>query len=105
MSFLLGGGLWGAVDFTSTPYSYGFSVIILFSTSVHTVLDAQWLTYQVQMYYASRGDRRKEILKTFNSFSEKFDHMTRVKELKSEIESRVLTESVRKRRDIVHLRN
>jgi len=74
-----------------------FGVIILFSTSLQSVLDAQWLAYQVQMYYASQGDRREEILKTFNVFPEKFDHMTVVKELNSEIESGVLTGSVKER--------
>lgn len=78
----------------STPYAYAFGVIILFLTSLQSVLDAQWLAYQVQMYYASEGDRREEILKTFNVFPEKFDHMTVVKELNSEIESGVLTGSV-----------
>ena len=58
------------------------------------MLDAQWLAYQVQMYYASQGDHREEILKTFNVFPEKFDHMTMVKELNSEIESGVLTGSI-----------
>ena len=76
------------------PYAYAFGVIILFLTSLQSVLDAQWLAYQVQMYYASEGDRREEILKTFNVFPEKFDHMTVVKELNSEIESGVLTGSV-----------
>ena len=69
-------------------------VIILFLISLQSVLDAQWLAYQVQMYYASQGDHREEILKTFNVFPEKFDHMTVVKELNSEIESGVLTGSV-----------
>ena len=78
----------------SAPYAYAFGVIILFLTSLQSVLDAQWLAYQVQMYYASEGDRREEILKTFNVFPEKFDHMTVVKELNSEIESGVLTGSV-----------
>ncbi|XP_020600977.1 ATP synthase mitochondrial F1 complex assembly factor 1-like [Orbicella faveolata] len=66
-------------------------------TNEMSVLDAQWLAYQVQMYYASQGDRREEILKTFNVFPEKFDHMTVVKELNSEIESGVLTGSVKER--------
>ena len=78
----------------SAPYAYAFGVLILFLTSLQSVLDAQWLAYQVQMYYASEGDRREEILKTFNVFPEKFDHMTVVKELNSEIESGVLTGSV-----------
>ena len=89
------------------PFSNFFSVvwtgrnylgaIILFFNSLQSVLDAQWLAYQVQMYYASQGDHREEILKTFNVFPEKFDHMTVVKELNSEIESGVLTGSVKEK--------
>lgn len=56
---------------------------------MQSVLDAQWLAYQVQMYYASESDRREDILKTFNIFPDKFDHMTVVRELNSEIESGV----------------
>ena len=37
-------------------------VIILFLISLQSVLDAQWLAYQVQMYYASQGDHREDIL-------------------------------------------
>ena len=74
--------------------SKSLGVIILFLISLQSVLDAQWLAYQVQMYYASQGDHREEILKTFNVFPEKFDHMTVVKELNSEIESGVLTGSI-----------
>lgn len=55
-----------------------------------SVLDAQWLAYQVQMYYASESSQREEILKTFNVFPDKFDHMTVVNELSAEIESGVL---------------
>ncbi|KAL9951023.1 hypothetical protein ACROYT_G043613 [Oculina patagonica] len=66
-------------------------------TNEMSVLDAQWLAYQVQMYYASEGDRREEILKTFNIFPEKFDHMTVVKELNAEIESGVMTASVKEK--------
>lgn len=69
-----------------------------FLTSSQSVLDAQWLAYQVQMYYASEGYRREEILKTFNVFPEKFDHMTVVKELNSEIESGVVTGSVKEKK-------
>ena len=65
--------------------------------SLQSVLDAQWLAYQVQMYYASESDRREEILKTFNIFPEKFDHMTVVKELNAEIESGVVTASVKEK--------
>ena len=54
---------------------------------LQSVLDVQWLAYQVQMYYASESDRSEEILKTFNIFPEKFDHMTVVKELNAVIES------------------
>ena len=67
-------------------------------SSLQSVLDAQWLTYQadqVQMYYASESDRRKEILKTFNIFPEKFDHMTVVKESNAEIQSGVVTASIK----------
>ena len=63
-------------------------------SSSQSVLDAQWLAYQVQMYYASESDRREEILKSFNIFPEKFDHMTVVKELNAEVESGVVTASV-----------
>ena len=70
-------------------------------SSLQSVLYAQWLGYQVQMYYASESDRREEILKTFNIFPEKFDHMTVVKELNAEIESGVVTASV----DICTLQN
>ena len=69
--------------------------IVLFLISLQRVLDAQWLAYQVQMYYASQGDHREAILKTFNVFPEKFDHMTVVKELNSKMESSVLTGSVK----------
>lgn len=55
------------------------------------MLEAQWLAYQVQMYYASEGDRREEILKTFNIHPDNFDHMTVVQELNAEIESGVMT--------------
>ena len=72
-------------------------VIILFLISLQSVLDAQWLAYQVQMYYASQGDHREEILKTFNVFPEKFDHMTVLKELNSEIEIGDLTGSVKEK--------
>ena len=66
-------------------------------SSSQSVLDAQWLAYQVQMYYASESDRREEILKTFNTFQEKFDHMTVVEELNAEIESGVVTASVKEK--------
>ena len=66
-------------------------------SSSQSVLDAQWLAYQVQMYYASESDRREEILKTFNIFPEKFDHMTVVNELNAEIESGVVTASVKEK--------
>ena len=66
-------------------------------SSSQSVLDAQWLAYQVQMYYASESDRREEILKTFNIFPEKFDHMTVVTELNAEIESGVVTASVKEK--------
>ena len=56
-----------------------------------SVLDAQWLAYQVQMYYASNSRHREEILKTFNRFPDKFDHMMVVRELNSEVESGALT--------------
>ncbi|CAH3026387.1 unnamed protein product [Porites evermanni] len=59
-------------------------------TNAMSVLDAQWLAYQVQMYYASESSHREEILKTFNVFPDKFDHMTVVNELSAEIESGVL---------------
>ena len=68
---------------------YGFGYDWLFLFLIQSVLDAQWLAYQVQMYYASESDRREEILKTFNIFPDKFDHMTVVRELNSEIESGV----------------
>ena len=55
-----------------------------------SVLDAQWLAYQVQMFYASESSHREEILKTLNVFPDKFDHMTVVNELSAEIESGVL---------------
>ena len=45
---------------------YGFGYDWLFLFLIQSVLDAQWLAYQVQMYYASESDRREEILKTFN---------------------------------------
>ena len=61
------------------------------------MLDAQWLAYQVPMYYASESDRKEEILKTFDIFREKFDHMTVVKELNAEIESGVVTASVKEK--------
>ena len=64
---------------------------------LQSVLDVQWLAYQVQMYYASESDRREEILKTFNIFLEKFDHMTVVKELNAEIERGVVTASVKEK--------
>ena len=67
-------------------------------SSLQSVLDAQWLAYQVQMYYASESDRREEILKSFNIFPEKFDHMTVVKELNTEIESGVVTASVKEKK-------
>ena len=66
-------------------------------SSLQSVLDAQWLAYQVQMYYASESDRREEILKTFNIFPENFDHMTVVKKLNAEIESGVVTASVKEK--------
>ena len=68
---------------------YGVDSDWLFLFLIQSVLDAQWLAYQVQMYYASESDRRDEILKTFNIFPDKFDHMTVVRELNSEIESGV----------------
>ena len=68
-------------------YDVGSDWLFLFL--IQSVLDAQWLAYQVQMYYASESDRREEILKTFNIFPDKFDHMTVVRELNSEIESGV----------------
>ena len=46
------------------------------------------------MYYASKGDHKEEILKIFNFFLKKFDHMTVAKELNSETKSGVLTGSV-----------
>lgn len=52
-------------------------------------MDAQWLAYQVQMYYASENNHREELLKTFNRFPDKFDHMSVVHELNDEIESGV----------------
>ena len=89
-------------NFEFFPLTYSQKQMVLlrnymFSLSLQSVLDAQWLAYQVQMYYASQGDRREEILKTFNVFPEKFDHMTVVKELNSEIESGVLTGSVKEK--------
>jgi len=42
------------------------------------------------MYYASDSNRREEILKTFNIFPDKFDHMAVVHELNAEIESGVV---------------
>lgn len=62
-------------------------------TNEMSVLDAQWLAYQVQMYYATDNDHREEILKTFNRFPDKFDHMSVIQELNAEIESGVLTGS------------
>ena len=94
--FLLNHWSWLAVIFfwrllTSTfigsLYCVGSDWLFLFL--MQSVLDAQWLAYQVQMYYASESDRREEILKTFNIFPDKFDHMTVVRELNSEIESGV----------------
>ncbi|KAJ7357759.1 ATP synthase mitochondrial F1 complex assembly factor 1 [Desmophyllum pertusum] len=64
-------------------------------TNEMSVLDAQWVAYQVQMYYASEDDRREQILKTFNIFPDKFSHMTVVQELNAEIESGVMTGSLK----------
>ena len=55
------------------------------------------MAYQVQMYYASESNRREEILKTFNVFPEKFDHMIVVKELNAEIDSGVVTGSLKEK--------
>ena len=57
---------------------------------LQSVVDAQWLAYQLQMYYASESDRREEILKTFNRFPDKFDHMSVINELNAEIQSGTL---------------
>ena len=68
--------------------------VILFLIFLQSVLDTQSLAYQVQIHYASKGDHREDILKIFNVFPEKFDHMTVAKELNSETENGVLTGSV-----------
>lgn len=62
-------------------------------TNELSVVDAQWLAYQLQMYYASESDRREEILKTFNRFPDKFDHMSVINELNAEIQSGTLAGS------------
>ena len=80
---------WRLLTSTLIGSLYGVGSDWLFLFLIQSVLDAQWLAYQVQMYYASESDRREEILKTFNIFPDKFDHMTVVRELNSEIESGV----------------
>lgn len=60
---------------------------------LQSVVDAQWLAYQLQMYYASESDRREEILKTFNRFPDKFDHMSVINELNAEIQNGTLAGS------------
>lgn len=78
--------------FTDIRESKGIVLMVgEIDTNEMSVLDAQWLAYQVQMYYASESDRREKILKTFNIFPDKFDHMTVVQELNAEIESGVMT--------------
>ncbi|XP_068728002.1 ATP synthase mitochondrial F1 complex assembly factor 1-like [Montipora capricornis] len=59
-------------------------------TNELSVLDAQWLAYQVQMFYASENNSREEILKTFNRSPDKFDHMSVINELSAEIQNGVL---------------
>ncbi|XP_068677079.1 ATP synthase mitochondrial F1 complex assembly factor 1-like isoform X2 [Montipora foliosa] len=59
-------------------------------TNELSVLDAQWLAYQVQMFYASENNSREEILKTFNQSPDKFDHMSVINELSAEIQNGVL---------------
>lgn len=80
---------WRLLSSTLIGSLYGVGSDWLFLFLIQSVLDAQWLAYQVQMYYASESDRREDILKTFNIFPDKFDHMTVVRELNSEIESGV----------------
>lgn len=49
--------------------------------------DAQWLGYQVQMYYASDNAAKEDLLRMFNKEPNNFDHMNVIKLLESEIAS------------------
>ncbi|EDO44321.1 predicted protein, partial [Nematostella vectensis] len=56
-----------------------------------SVVDAQWLAYQIQMYYASDSAERESLLHTFNIEPNKFDHMSVVEQLNNEIASGAIT--------------
>lgn len=52
-----------------------------------SVIDAQWLGTQIQMYYASDNPNRLHLLRQFNKEPEKFDHMGVIEQLDNEITS------------------
>lgn len=49
--------------------------------------DAQWLGYQIQMYYTSASAAKEDLLRIFNNEPDKFDHMSVIKLLENEIAS------------------
>lgn len=52
-----------------------------------SVIDAQWLGTQVQMYYASENPERLRLLRLFNQEPEKFDHISVIDQLDQEMSS------------------
>ena len=58
---------------------------IFFHATFQSILDAQFLAYQVQMFYSSDKKQRENLLYAFNREPNTFDHMDIIREISSEV--------------------